>query len=171
MNYLPFEPFPAALKAVQLARRGQGLALEEGPVGDIVRDTLTAGLPVWKESRQGYLYLAASPSVDNLYKIGRTRESVEARMKSLNGPGVLVPWVPVIAWQVYDAPGLEAKAHIACRDFRIRGELFQAPWQLLVERIDWVLQEDLRCLRKALGLFDLNETLLATEKLEFQPSH
>lgn len=171
MDYLPFEPLPAALKAVQLARRGRGLAIEEGPVGDIVRDTLAAGLPVWKETRQGFLYLAASPAVENLFKIGRTRESVEARMKSLNGPGVLVPWVPVMAWKVYDAPGLESKAHIACRDFRIRGELFQAPWQALVERIDWTLQEDRRCLRNALGLFDLDDILLATEKRELQVMH
>lgn len=162
----PLEPLPAAIKAVQLARKGKGVPFEDGPVGDMVRDALSEGLPEWGAARSGYLYLACNPAAPDLYKIGRTKESVEQRMKTLNGPGVLVPWRAVLSWKVYDAPGLEALAHTACAEFRVKGEMFQAPWQELAARIEAVLAEDTRRLRAELGAFDLEGELLTAVRIE-----
>lgn len=147
----PVDPLPAAQRAVQLARRHQSMPLEEGPVGDMLRDLVVAGLPAWRQAREGFLYLAGNPGVENLFKIGRTRQSVAARIKGLNSAGVLVPWQAVASWQVYDAPGLEALAHRACAEFRVKNELFQAPWSVLVDRIQACLDQDAAQLTRYLG--------------------
>lgn len=149
----PLDPLPAARRAVALARRDQFVPLDDGPVGDLVREALAEGLPAWVQAREGYLYLAANPGVENLYKIGRARGSVEKRMKSLNDAGVLVPWQAVAVWRVYDAAGLEAQAHAACAEFRVKNELFQATWGELTGRIQACLAQDAARMGRYLEMF------------------
>lgn len=150
MSYA-LDPSVIARRALKAARQGRALAFDEPPVGDLQREALADGIQSWLSLRQGTIYLACNPSAPNLYKIGRTRQPVAARMAQLNGPGVLVPWSAILAWEVYDAPGLEAAAHRACAEFLIHGELFQAPWRVLADRIEDCLRADLDRLRQNLG--------------------
>lgn len=150
MSYA-LDPAVITRRVIHAARQGRTSSFDESPVGDLQREALAAGLKDWLDARKGTLYLACNPAAPNLYKIGRTRLPVAERMRALNGPGVLVPWTEVMAWAVYDAPGLEAAAHRACSEFLIHGELFQAPWHVLAARIEGCLQSDLTRLQQNLG--------------------
>lgn len=162
----PLDPLPAARRAIQFARRKQHIPVDDGPVGDLVREALVEGLPAWTKERDGFLYLAGNPGVDNLYKIGCTRRSIDARMRGLNGAGVLVPWVAVTVWQVYDAHGLEAKVHAACAEFQIKNELFQAPWATLSARVQSCLDRDASLIQHYLApLVGVDATAWATTNL------
>ncbi|KWA84259.1 hypothetical protein WL29_23145 [Burkholderia ubonensis] len=132
----------AATRAIQLARAGERLYFEEGPIGDIERDALVEGLPLWFAAKAGSLYLAANASWPGLFKIGCTRKSVEARMRQLSGAGMATPWVACRTWRVHDAHGLEAQAHRACEHWRVKGELFHATAEVLEQAIDAVVAHD-----------------------------
>lgn len=157
-----FNPMAAATKAIAVARSGQSLSFEDGPVGDIERDALVEGLPLWFKAKAGSLYLAANASWIGLFKIGCTRRSVAARLQQLSGAGVATPWIEVQSWLVHDAHGLEAMAHQACAQWRVKGELFHAPAELLIKHIDRVVQEDRAKLHRALGCY-LTEAPWPTE--------
>lgn len=137
-----FEPMAAAARAIQRARAGEHLYFEEGPIGDIERDALAEGLPLWIAAKAGSLYLAANASWPGLFKIGCTRKSVESRLRQLSGAGVATPWLACQTWLVYDAHGLEAMAHRACDSWRVKGELFHAPAEVLQQAIDAVVADD-----------------------------
>jgi hypothetical protein len=123
-----FAPLPAATRAVKQARRGVPVSFEEGEVGDIEREALVEGLPLWRATRAGHLYLAANASWPGLYKLGCSRRrAVQSRVAELGGAGLPTPWLMVLSWQVYDAHGLEAQAKRACAQWRQRGEMFAAP--------------------------------------------
>ena len=156
-----FEPMAAATRAVQRARAGEHLYFEEGPIGDIERDALVEGLPLWLEAKAGSLYLAANASWPGLFKIGCTRKSVESRMRQLSGAGVATPWVACQTWLMYDAHGLEAMAHRACEQWRVKGELFHAPADILQQAIDTVVAQDRALLVAHLSYF-LPEALSRT---------
>jgi hypothetical protein len=146
----------AAARAVQLARAGQSPSFDDGPVGDIERDALAEGIPLWLEAKSGVLYLAANASWPGLYKIGCTRRSVDARMRQLSGAGVPTPWVPYQTWPVHDAHGVEALAHRACHRWlvdvqrKVRSELFGAPAEVLQQTIAAVIAKDKASLAGAL---------------------
>lgn len=148
-----FEPLPAATRAVQLARAGEALFFEDGPIGDIERDALAAGLALWLKSKEGLLYLAANASWPGLFKIGCTRKSVEERMRQLSGTGVATPWVALASWRVHDAHGLEALVHRACAPWCLKGELFEAPKEELQSAIEALIALDRQQLSRALGVF------------------
>jgi hypothetical protein len=150
-----FEPMAAAARAIQLARAGTPLYFEDGPVGDLERDALAEGLPLWLKAKAGHLYLAVNASWPGLVKIGCTRRSVEARMKGLSGAGVPTPWVAARVWDVHDAHGLEAQVHRACGQWRSLAdkELFQAPFDALIGRVDEVLRCDRACLQAQLSYY------------------
>lgn len=159
-----FEPMAAAARAVQLARSGQPLYFEEGPVGDIERDALVEGFPLWLKAKAGNLYLAANASWPGLFKIGCTRRSVEARLRQLSGAGVATPWFEVKSWLVHDAHNLEAQAHRACHAWLIKGELFHAPAETLIAVIDKVVRDDSVSLQETLSFcipFEGLETTVA----------
>lgn len=137
-----FDPLAAAARAIQLARAGQSPSFDDGPVGDIERDALAEGIPLWLAAKSGTLYLAANASWPGLYKIGCTRRSVEARMRQLSGAGVPTPWVPYQTWAVHDAHGLEALAHRACGRWLAQGELFRAPAEILQRTIEAAVAQD-----------------------------
>jgi hypothetical protein len=147
-----FEPMAAATRAIQLARAGTPLYFEDGAVGDIERDALAEGLPVWLKAKAGHLYLAANASWTGLFKLGCTRRSVEARMRGLSGAGLPTPWVEAHTWSVHDAFGLEALVHRACAQWRWHDEkeLFHAPFDVLVRVVDEIVQADRDRLSKAL---------------------
>jgi hypothetical protein len=148
-----FEPKAAAARAIQSARAGTPVYFEDGPVGDLERDALAEGLPLWLEAKAGYLYLAANASWPGLYKLGCTRKTVEARMRGLSGAGVATPWVAAHSWSVHDAHGLEALAHRACKQWRVQKELFQAPIQVLREKLELVVTQDRNRLARTLGCY------------------
>ncbi|KVP17162.1 hypothetical protein WJ84_02460 [Burkholderia ubonensis] len=143
----------AASRAIQLARAGEHPYFEEGPIGDIERDALVEGLPLWLAAKAGSLYLAANASWPGLFKIGCTRKSVEARMRQLSGAGVATPWVACRTWEVHDAHGLEAMAHRVCQQWRVKGELFHAPAEVLMQTIDTVVALDRAKLVAHLSLY------------------
>lgn len=148
---LGFEPRPAVERAVRLARKDCPVCFDDGEVGDLARDALVAGLPLWHKARSGHLYLAANASWAGLYKIGCTRRSVMARMAQLNSEGVPTPWLAIASWAVYDAHGLEALAHRACAKWHITGEMFQAPYQDLIQCINECIDADRERLAQYLG--------------------
>jgi len=150
-----FEPMAAAARAIQLARSGTPLYFEDGPVGDLERDALAEGLPLWLEAKSGHLYLAANASWPGLYKLGCTRKTVEARMRGLSGAGVATPWVAAHSWAVHDAHGLEALAHRACEQWRSLGskELFHASFDVLVDIVNETVQNDSEKLAAGLAIF------------------
>lgn len=157
-----FEPLPAASRAIQLARAGQRPDFDDGPVGDLERDALAEGIPLWFETKSGSVYLAANASWPGLFKIGCTRRSVAARLKQLSGAGVATPWVLYQTWAVHDAHGLEALAHRACERWLVKGELFHAPAEVLARTVERVVTDDTEklcaCLHEYLptqGLFAL----------------
>jgi len=147
-----FEPMAAASRAIQSARAGTPLYFEDGPVGDLERDALAEGLPLWLEAKAGHLYLAANASWPGLYKLGCTRKSVAERMRGLSGAGVATPWVAAHSWAVHDAHGLEALAHRACEHWRVEKEkeLFHAGADILIETVDEVVRADRERLKAAL---------------------
>lgn len=154
-----FDPMTAAARAIQLARAGQCPSFDEGPIGDIERDALAEGIPLWLKAKSGHLYLAANASWPGLYKIGCTRRNVEARMRQLSGAGVPTPWVPYHTWAVHDAHGLEAQAHRACSQWmvdiqlKVKSEMFGAPAQELMRVVGDVVAADIARLTASLGLF------------------
>ncbi len=150
-----FDPMTAASRAVKLARAGTPLYFEDGPVGDLERDALAEGLPLWLKAKAGHLYLAVNASWPSLFKLGCTRKSIESRMKSLNGAGLPTPWVEAKVWEVYDAYGLESLVHRACAQWRCLNdkELFHAPFDALVVIVDEIVQGDRVRLRKALDWY------------------
>jgi hypothetical protein len=153
-NFLQnFDPMTAATRAIQQARAGSPVYFDDGPVGDLERDALTEGLPLWLEAKAGRIYLAANASWPGLFKIGCTRRSVESRMRQLGGAGMATPWVPVQVWEVHDAHGLEARAHKACQKWQVKGELFHARAEELAAAVDSVITEDLKKLREGLRWF------------------
>lgn len=146
-----FDPITAATCAIQLARAGKQPSFDDGPLGDLERDALAEGVPLWLKAKSGALYLAANASWPGLYKIGCTRRSVESRLKQLSGAGVATPWVVYQVWEVHDAHGLESQAHRACAHWRVKGELFHAPAQTLIAAIDQVVLRDLAHLQQGLS--------------------
>jgi hypothetical protein len=148
-----FDPMSAAARAIQLARAGESPSFDDGPVGDIERDSLAEGIPLWLKAKSGHLYLAANASWPGLFKIGCTRRSVDARMRQLSGAGVPTPWVPYQTWAAYDAHGLEALAHKACGRWLVQSELFHAPAEVLQRAVRDVLSADVARLASSLGLF------------------
>jgi hypothetical protein len=149
LKMFPLEPLAAAKQAVSFARSSKLLPIDDGPVGDMVRDTIIEGFPLWKQKFQGFLYLASNEGWPGLHKIGCTRRTVERRLKSLNSAGVPTPWVAVQTWYVYDAPSLEAKIHRACSQWRVRSEIFNASKELLIEKIRLCLTQDSQILTRA----------------------
>lgn len=141
----------AAARAVKLARRGQPPEFDEGPLGDIERDELVDGLPLWLGTRRGWLYLARNDAWPGLYKVGCTRKSVEQRLHDLSGTGVPTPWVRVRSWGAYDAYGLEARAHAACADWRYQGELFMADPRLIAGAVVHAIEADRELLLRHLS--------------------
>jgi hypothetical protein len=150
-----FDPLTAASRAVKLARAGTPLYFEDGPVGDLERDALAEGLPLWLNAKAGYLYLAVNASWPGLFKLGCTRKSIESRMKTLSGAGLPTPWVDAKIWEVYDAHGLEALVHRACSQWRSLDdkELFHAPFDVLVGIVDEIVQGDRNRLVEQLSLY------------------
>jgi hypothetical protein len=148
-----FEPMAAATRAIQLARAGTPLYFEDGPVGDIERDALAEGLPLWLEAKAGHLYLAANASWPGLFKLGCTRRSIASRMRSLSGAGVPTPWVAAHTWTVHDAHGLEALVHRECEQWRVEKELFHAPVTTLIATVDSVVAREREALTKELSLY------------------
>jgi len=148
MLYL--EPVAAFKRAVLLARLGKELSFDDDGVDDLIRESLTEGLPGWLSQSNGYIYLAQNASWPGLYKVGCTRKTVEARMQALSSEGMLTPWQAIKAWKVYDAHGLEALAHKACATWRVKGELFGAAPEALSRAIDAALAQDREQLRQAL---------------------
>lgn len=165
-----FEPMAAAARAVQLARSGQPLYFEEGPVGDIERDALVEGFPLWLKAKAGNLYLAANASWPGLFKIGCTRRSVEARLRQLSGAGVATPWFEVKSWLVHDAHNLEAQVHRACQAWLIKGELFHAPAETLMAVIDKVVRDDCENLQDTLSFCIPFEGLESSVARLFSPT-
>lgn len=149
-----FDPLPAASQAIRQARRGALAAFDDGPVGDMMRDAVVAGMPLWLERHRGWLYLASNPSWPGLVKVGCTRKSVDRRLAGLSGAGVPTPWELLHAWPAYDAFGLEARAHAACAQWLYRSELFSAPASLVAEAIHAAIQADrLQLLRQLQDVF------------------
>lgn len=146
-----FNPLTAAVRAIRLARKDQPLCFDDGPIGDLEREALVEGLPLWRSSRSGFLYLAANASWLGLYKIGCTRRSVPERMAKLNNEGIPTPWLAVASWGVYDAHGLEALAHRACAQWHVQGELFNAPYAELMTRVSQCIVDDRARLERCIG--------------------
>lgn len=154
MNATTFSPLEAAGRAVRLARRGLPPDFEDGPIGDIERDALVDGIPLWLGTRRGWLYLASNDAWPGLYKVGCTRKTVEQRLAELSGTGVATPWRRVRSWGAYDAHGLEALAHAACKPCLFRGEMFQAEPRQLAAAVSHAIQADReRLLRNLSAVF------------------
>lgn len=150
MSSPAFEPLSAAARAIRNARLGVAVAFDDGPIGDIERDALVAGLPAWVAEHSGWLYLAANVSWPGCYKIGCTRRTVSSRMRSLSATGLVTPWVAVGSWWVYDAHGLEAKVLKACADWLVKGEIFGAASEVLTAKVEHLLALDLAAVRQQL---------------------
>lgn len=148
---LTFDPLLAAARAVQQARRRAPVSFEEGELGDLERDALVEGLPLWRAARAGHLYLAANASWPGLYKLGCTRRAVQTRVAELGGAGMATPWLIVYSWTVYDAHGLEAAAKRACAPWHQRGELFAAHFDVLCATVDAAIAEDRALLERHIG--------------------
>jgi hypothetical protein len=147
-----FDPLPAARRAVQQARRGVSVTFDDGEVGDLEREALVEGLPLWRAARAGHLYLAANASWPGLYKLGCTRRTVQTRIAELGGAGMATPWLIVFSWSVYDAHGLEARAHRACASWHRHGELFAGPFCALRAAVDAAIAEDRTLLERHVGV-------------------
>lgn len=145
----------AATLAVRMARRGVPPAFEDGQLGDDQRDELVLTLPQWVAARKGWLYVARNDAWPSAFKVGCTRKGVPQRMAALSGTGVLTPWIPVAAWSVYDAHGLEAQCHAECEPWRLRAELFEMPQAALEDTVRKVVLFDKQAL-----LFHLHSVLL-----------
>lgn len=148
----------AASSAIQEARQGKTPYFEEGEVGDLAREDIVAGLPQWVALKRGWVYMAQNDAWPGLYKIGCTRRGVQQRMASLNRTGLITEWIPLVYWQVYDAPGLEARVHKQCEAFQHSFEMFKASPQELIAQAEVVFDRD----RQAI-LLQLKELLRLEE--------
>lgn len=63
-------------------------------------------------------------------------------MTSLNRTGLITEWAPLVYWQVYDAPGLEARVHKQCEAFQHSFEMFKASPQELIAQAEVVFDRD-----------------------------
>lgn len=136
------DPLPAATRAVQQARSGVDVTFDDSAIGDLEREALLEGLPLWRAARAGHLYLAANASWPGLYKLGCTRRAVATRVAELGGAGLPTPWLIVYSWEVYDAHGLEAQVKRACAQWHQHGEMFGAHFDTLRDAVDAVVSSD-----------------------------
>lgn len=139
-----------------MARRGIALHFDDSPIGDIEREALVEGLPLWLAERRGWLYLATNPSWPGCFKLGCTRKSVERRLIVLSGAGTAMQWSLVRSWPAYDAHGLEALAHSACAEWKweLGAEMFKAPADVLERAVNQAIQGDRASLESHLrGIF------------------
>jgi len=141
----------SAARAIKLARRGIAPAFEDSVLGDLAREELVQGLPLWLSTRRGWVYLATNEAWPGLYKVGCTRKTVAQRLSELSGTGVATPWVRLRSWGAYDAYGLESLAHQACAPWCVRGELFSGSPHDLAAAISQALKDDRKILMHQLG--------------------
>lgn len=150
------ESLVAASEAIKLARRGEGVCFELDAVGDMQRELVLAGLELWHAKRRGHLYLAGNDE-SSLYKFGMTRVGPAKRVASLNAAGTLGSWHLIHAWEVYDAPGLEAIVLNRLRPYQVKGEIFSAPLEVLGTEVYSAIEADRA--RVAAGLRSLQVDL------------
>ena len=66
------------------------------------------------------VYVLTNQAMPGLVKIGKTKTSVEQRMKDLDSTGIPLPFECFSAWSVDDATTAEKAMHVAFGDHRIR---------------------------------------------------
>lgn len=99
----------------------------EGPLEDDYRDFAHAALSEHFAKARGYVYAAAYPLREGVFKVGRTRLSVEARQTTLESSGVLVPLRMSTAIYCNDSYFSERMAHKLLHRGHIRKEFFEVP--------------------------------------------
>lgn len=91
----------------------------------------------------GYVYVMRSSSHGlDLYKIGKTRRSPDARAGELTGAtGVPTPFEVLASWEVGDIDLAEKEAHHCLRPYRVsrRREFFRAPLSTIIAEIDRIV--------------------------------
>lgn len=157
LNFHTLEPREIASRFIVAARMNSPIVLPEGPLFDITMDKLPEGLAEWINDRKGYVYVAKNEAWPGLFKIGCTRRSVEARMRSLNNAGMATPWEAVVWWHTYDATALEARIHARLGALRMDRELFCASLKDIERYASSCIQSDLDLLEKHLPDLTLPE--------------
>ena len=168
---LDLAPVTLAKRVLDHARKERPFEIPEGQLGDDVVERLIEGFEQLIAEQEGFIYLASNAAWPGLYKVGCTRKSVDARMRSLAGAGVATAWHCHLAWPVYDTYGLEALAHKACRGYHAQKEFFYGPAEALAEQISFAIVQDLASLRRWLGPHWLPEDFYDRFDLGFGPKN
>ena len=128
---------------LELIHRGVDLAPFFNNAEFLYEDVIDAGTAEHVQEQSGFIYLAANPVYQaNIYKLGKTRKSALARMRSLATAGVLGEYVLVGSWPTRDIDRTEARCHQLLSEIRIDGEFFHSDYQSLVSAILRVLREE-----------------------------
>ena len=88
---------------------------------------------------RGIVYVLTNPSYDGLVKIGYTRQTVQERMRSIDGPGVPDRFYCAGAWEFENAKEVERTLHLAFADHRHKKN--REFFQLDPERVLVLLQQ------------------------------
>ena len=92
----------------------------------------------------GYIYVMRSPSHGlDIYKIGKTRRSLDVRANELTGAtGVPLPFEVLASWEVGDVDVVEKKAHQRLKSYRVsrRREFFRVQLSIIVEEISRIVE-------------------------------
>lgn len=99
--------------------------------------------------RQGALYVVGNPVTPEFFKVGKTGQDVQNRLRQLNNEAVIGTQVLVQSWLVHDRHYLERAAHASLGDLYRHKEFFHTDWRTLCPRIADVIQQDIQAFQRA----------------------
>lgn len=115
----------------------------EEPTALMARGYLSAALPEGKNP--GYIYIMRSPlHLENVFKIGLTTRSSEARAKELSAATGVPGRIYVInQWAVSDCNAIEKEIHNRLVAYRVdhRREFFEGPLEHFMITVNMIIQE------------------------------
>jgi len=134
-------------QCLQLLRKGYDLDQFFNGAEEVFSEIVEEGLKALRRSQAGFIYLATNPLYgNNVYKIGLTRLTPDARMVSLQTAGVLGSFVLVEQWPSSDVDLTENRCHRLFSKKRIKGEFFHESYKVLIAGISEVIAEEHRAL-------------------------
>ncbi len=144
----------------RLARQGKRdllSAMRDDVLGDDWTDFAFEGLQAHFRRTSGTVYVVSSPAHPGLVKVGKTRQSLEQRLKGLNNESVLEPFVVDASLRVADRHWVELQAHalLTQAGLHAQKEYFRVSADKALAAVQQAADADKRIFQ-SLGLYDLD---------------
>lgn len=146
---------PLAALLCREARRGRSEVLDSfagHPLADDWRDFAWASVQDYLNARRGRVYVVTNPVHGGLYKVGQTREDMQARLRTLNSAGVVGYFVEVYSVLVLDRFHVERAAQRALARTAVQHkEFFQCDYETATRALEAAAAQDATALTALLA--------------------